>query len=83
MHTTPLGDIIRCHGIIFHFYADDGQIYMSFKPHVPVKLANSKSRIEISVQYITQWMTTKKFKLNNDKTEVLVFNARHRAHHLL
>ena len=32
MHTTPLGNIIRNHGLDFHLYADDMQLYASFKP---------------------------------------------------
>ena len=27
-----LGDIMREHGIFYHMYADDTQIYMSFRP---------------------------------------------------
>ena len=32
MFLSPVGDICRKHNIIFHFYADDSQIYMTFKP---------------------------------------------------
>ena len=31
-YTCPLGDICRSHRIYAHFYADDSQIYMTFKP---------------------------------------------------
>ena len=30
MHTTSLGNIIRKHGLGFHLYADNNQLYMSF-----------------------------------------------------
>ena len=29
--TSPLGDIVRAHGLAYHFYADDSQLYCSFK----------------------------------------------------
>lgn len=31
LYTTPLAEIIRSHGLDYHFYADDVQLYMSFK----------------------------------------------------
>ena len=31
-YTCPLGAIYRSHGIYAHFYIDDSQIYMTFKP---------------------------------------------------
>ena len=32
MYTAPIADVIKRHGMGFHFYADDTQIYMSFNP---------------------------------------------------
>ena len=32
IYMTPLGDIIRQHGLRSHMYADDTQIYYCFKP---------------------------------------------------
>ena len=32
MFLSPVGDICKKHNIIFHFNADDSQIYMTFKP---------------------------------------------------
>lgn len=34
LYTSLLGDIVRHRGLSFHWYADDSQIYMSFKPLV-------------------------------------------------
>ena len=31
-YTYPLGFCIRAHGLLCHFYADDGQLYICFKP---------------------------------------------------
>ena len=32
MYTTPLGNITRNHSLVFHLYADDTQLYISFTP---------------------------------------------------
>ena len=32
LYTSPLGDICRGHAIKFQLYADDHQVYLSFKP---------------------------------------------------
>ena len=32
IYTTPLGRIIQRHGLTYHLYADDTQLYMAFKP---------------------------------------------------
>ena len=35
IYTTPLGELIRRHGLTFHLYADDTQLYLTFKPSSP------------------------------------------------
>ena len=31
LHTSPLGAILRRHGVGFHMYVDDTQLYLSMK----------------------------------------------------
>ena len=77
-YTTPLADVIKKHDMSYHFYADDSQIYMSFKPSHTNEPELSKLKIETCITAINNWMNTNRLKLNSDKTELLVINAHHR-----
>ena len=77
LYTSPLGDIIRGHGLDFHFYADDSQLYLAFESTIEGRLG-ALAQIEMCVKEIDLWMVKNKLKLNGDKTELLVINARNR-----
>ena len=62
-----------------HFYADDSQIYLSFKPSAAGEPTTSKLRIESCIHDVNNWMSGNKLTLNHDKTELLVLHARHRS----
>ena len=78
MYTVPLADVVNKHGMNYHFYADDSQIFLSFKPKDPGEPILSKARVESCIQDIIQWMITNKLMLNHEKTELLILHARHR-----
>ena len=59
---------MREHGIIFHGYADDTQLYIRFRPG----LADAIRRLEMCIQEIRMWMTANKLKLNDGKTDFIV-----------
>ena len=79
LYTSPLGDIVREHGLSFHFYADDSQLYTSFACNDTPDLMAEKQRLENCVADINLWMTANKLMLNNDKSEFLFlyFRSRH------
>lgn len=77
LYTSPIGDIIRRHRLNYHLYADDTQLYLSFKP-TPAELPSSIAKIEACVSEIDSWMVCNKLKLNRGKTELLILSARHR-----
>ena len=67
----PLQMLLK--GIKCLFYADDTQIYISFQPcSYIVTLDEVRSKIEACLLDINEWMTDRKLKLNNNKTELLI-----------
>ena len=73
-YESPLGDIIRSHGLTAHFYADDTQIYLSFKPEDE---ATSIAKLENCVAEVRQWMASNFLKLNDEKTELIFLGSSH------
>ena len=82
MYAKPLEAIIRKHGLSYHFYADDTQLYISFKPKGDAVKAQSLLLIENCLTDIEGWMRINMLKLNSDKTEVILFTSKHNAIHM-
>ena len=76
LYTSPLGDIVRNHGLSCHFYADDTQLYCSFKLHDQVA---SVQVIKSCLNDSDEWMLVNMLQLNRDKTELLVIGPKHKV----
>ncbi|KAI2647011.1 RNA-directed DNA polymerase from mobile element jockey [Labeo rohita] len=66
IYLLPLGNNIRKHGIGFHCYADDTQLYISTRPDDTSEL----SKLTECVKNVKDWMTNNFLLLNSDKTEI-------------
>ena len=77
MFLSPVGDICKKHNIIFHFYADDSQIYMTFKPALDGDKEECLHNLEHCIEEIRTWMATNSLKFNMAKTEFVVFGNKH------
>ena len=71
--TTPS----QYHQMNFHLYADDMQLYISFKTSCINDMELNEARMEACVREIDLWMVQNRLKLNQGKTEVLVFSSRY------
>ena len=69
LYTSPLGDIVRSHGLSCFFYADDTQLNCSLKLH---DQAASVQAIGSCLNDINAWILANMLKMNRDKTELLV-----------
>ena len=69
LYLLPLGSILRKHGISFHCYADDSQIF------VPLQKKNGYSLAPLlaCLDDIKAWMALNFLNFNEKKTEVMVF----------
>ena len=71
----------RLMDLLLHFVSSDLEysiyvLYTTFSCDDSVDLSTTISRIETCLVDITNWMTTNKLKLNNDKTELLIVYSR-------
>ena len=70
LYTKPLTKIALKHNIQIHLYADDTQLYTSFDPDNSLDAMN---RMEACIAEIKSWMATNFLKLNDSKTEFIIF----------
>ena len=80
LYTSPLSAIVRRHGLQYHFYADDSQLYIMFKPNVTTSRDDAIARIEACAADIRAWMSNNYLKLNEDKTELLILTTPQQCH---
>ena len=63
--------------VSFHWYADDQQNYLGFKPTIPENDRQCLDRLECCISYIRAWLKSNLWKLNYDKTEFSLLGTKH------
>ena len=72
LYLFPMSAILKYHKIVYHVYADDPQLYIPFKCKQPLEAI---SKVNSCLSDIRRWMITNKLKINDSKTEFIVFRS--------
>ena len=72
LYLLPLCLILKHHNIGYHIYADDTQLYISFKCNDPLA---TLPKLNGCISDIRVWMIKNKLKINDSKTEFIVFRS--------
>ena len=71
IYTRELAMILEWHNVMYKLYADDTQFY------IPVKsIQETERKIETIMKDIKNWMVKKKLKMNEEKTECMLFGTK-------
>ena len=79
LYISPMSDIAESHSIGHMFYADDLQLYTTVNPrhdnHVGLAI------LESCINNIKDWMQVNFLKINDSKTEFVMFGSKHNLSH--
>ena len=73
IYMLPLGDITKKHGMQFHMYADDRQLYTNFEAS---DFNQTALDMEILIDDIRGWYSDNMLKLNDSNTEMMVISSK-------
>ena len=73
LYAADVQCIIEIHGINFHLYADDSELYLYAKAD---EIAWTPTRVTSCIDAIDRWMSSNRLKLNSDKTQFIVLSSR-------
>ena len=72
-YVSPVVSFIQSFGIYTHCYADDTQLYVSFTSGVDE--VEVRNRFESCISELRVWMNKNRLKLNDKKTEFIIFGS--------
>ena len=75
-YTAPLGAILLMLSVIYHLFADDSQIYKPLNPNSTVNQFNARDILENAIRVVGKWLETNKLKLNETKSEFIIFGSK-------
>ena len=72
IYCHDLGSVFVKHGVHYHMYADDTQLYVEVPRDQPERAIDSLSCV---INYVKEWMTLNKLTLNCSMTEVIAITT--------
>ena len=76
MYASKLFSVLEDHLPNVHAYADDSQLYISFKPDAGADQSAAVTAMQNCIDDVKRWMLADKLKLNDDKTEFILIGTR-------
>ena len=73
LYMQSLSNVICQSGHSYHFFADDSQLHNSSIPSDFLALVHS---FKDCIEDVTEWMSDRKLKMNDDKTEFIAFGTK-------
>jgi len=73
LYTADMEDQVAEHGVSFHAFADDTQLYVHCRR---AEVTSAVLRLENCIEEVRDWMSVNRLKLNADKTELLWAGSR-------
>ena len=70
VYTGTLAFLLEAHGVSYHFFADDTQLYITVED-----IDEAKHRLLSLLPDLIIWMARQKLKLNDGKTEIIVIQG--------
>ena len=75
LYTRRLSQLLDDMGLSYHMYADDTQVYCTFRDE---EFQAIKDKITSALHSIKSWLASMKLRLNFSKTKVILFSPKHR-----
>ena len=69
VYTSTLAFLLEVHGVSYHFFADDTQLYIRVED-----IDEAKHRLSCLLSDLKIWVARRKLKLNDGKTEIIVIS---------
>ena len=73
----PMQIMIHKHGVVYHKYADDNQLYVTYKPNVLGDMQRAVTQLEYCIAKIRVWMINRMLKLNDNNTDMVIYMSQY------